>query len=133
MAMEQAPWHTFIVLTKRPGPWLLELPPTCWVGVTVENQAQAWRWNTLLGWAWPGAPVLFVSVEPMLGPVTFAWPAKVFPDWVIAGPETGPKARACELGWIEALAAESVCFFDKREPLDGTRREWPREWQLEMG
>ena len=36
------------------------------------------------------------------------------PDWVIAGPETGPGARPCDPKWIEDLAAESKCFFDKR-------------------
>lgn len=122
-AMDAAPWHTYIVLTKRPGPWLRELPPACWIGVTIESDAPAIkiRWQQLLGWGWPGAPVKFVSVEPMLGPVTFHWSHK--PDWVIAGPETGPKARPCDDAWIDTLAAESPCFFDKRDTFK--RREFP--------
>lgn len=44
-------------------------------------------------------------------------------NWVIAGPETGPKARSCEDAWINALAVESPCFFDKRE--QWKRREFP--------
>lgn len=123
-AMRRAPWHAYMVLTKRPGPWLRELPPECWVGVTIEIQKHSIRWTQLLGWSWPGAPVRFVSVEPMLGPVTFAWAVDVTrPDWVIAGPETGPKALWCDDAWIEALAAESPCFFDKRD--QWTRREFP--------
>jgi len=125
-AMHAAPWHTYIILTKRPGPWLRELPPACWVGATIEHQHEMLRWNTLLGWCWPGAPVQFVSVEPMLGPVTFS----LFPDWVIAGPETGPKARPCDPEWIEALSRESPCFFDKRAG-DGRRREWPTKQRKE--
>ena len=123
-AMEAAPWHTYIVLTKRPGPWLRELPPSCWVGVTIESEAPEVkaRWQQLLGWGWPHAPVKFVSVEPMLGPVSFRFAFK--PDWVIAGPETGPKARPCDASWIDALAAESPCFFDKRATF--TRREFPK-------
>lgn len=42
---------------------------------------------------------------------------------MIAGPETGPKARPCDDAWIDALAAESPCFFDKRK--EWKRREWP--------
>jgi protein gp37 len=122
-AMRAAPQHQYIVLTKRPGPWLRELPPECWVGVSIESDAPEIkaRWQQLLGWCWPGAPVKFVSVEPMLGPVSFQFAFK--PDWVIVGPETGPKARPCRSEWIDALAAESPVFFDKRK--DWKRREYP--------
>jgi protein gp37 len=124
-AMMRAPWHTYIVLTKRPGPWLRQLPCACWVNVTIENQAHINRWPLLWNWAWPGA-LKGVSVEPMLGPVTFsAWRGHCEPDWVIAGPETGPKARPCKADWIEALSKESPCFFDKRDVWEKTRREWP--------
>jgi len=122
-AMQKAPQHQYIVLTKRPGPWLRLVHRDCWVGVTIETQAHSIRWSQLRGWAWPGA-VKFVSVEPMLSAVTFDWCGSP-PDWVIAGPETGAKKRPCNPAWIDDLAAESPCFFDKREPIDGTRREWP--------
>jgi protein gp37 len=40
-------------------------------------------------------------------------------DWVIAGPETGPKKRPCKDEWIEDLHTQSkeagVPFFDKRK------------------
>ena len=120
-AMHAAPWHTYIILTKRPGPWLRELPPVCWVGVTVENTEQRKRWDELRRCAW-GYSWKFVSVEPMLEAVTFENYHEPPPDWVIAGPETGPKARPCDPEWIEALSRESPCFFDKRA---GGRREWP--------
>jgi protein gp37 len=120
--MRGAPWHQYIVLTKRPGPWLRELPPACWVLASIESQDHMTRWTRLLEWAWPGAPVKGVSVEPMLGPVTFLR-QQTKPDWVPAGPETGPKARGCASAWIDALAAESPCFFDKRRLW--TRREFP--------
>jgi protein gp37 len=127
-AMRCAPHHQYIVLTKRPGPWLRALPVSCWVGVSIERQQEVIRWLTLRRWAWPGA-VQLVSVEPMLGPVTFTgWSA---PDGVIAGPETGPKARFCEGEWIDALAAESPCFFDKRRRW--TRREFPNATEHRQG
>ena len=117
------PWRTYIVLTKRPGAWLRMLPPACWVGVSIETQAQIVRWRALSFWAQPRA-VQFVSVEPMLGPVSIQCGHSIAPDWVIAGPETGAKARPCQDEWIEKLAAESPCFFDKRKKA-GVRREWP--------
>jgi protein gp37 len=118
------PWRTDIVLTKRPGAWLRMLPPACWVGVSIETQKQIGRWPLLRNWGWPDA-IKFMSVEPMLGPVTRGvWRGHCDPDWVIAGPETGAKARPCQDEWIEKLAAESPCFFDKRKEA-GVRREWP--------
>jgi protein gp37 len=123
-AMRQAPWHTYILLTKRPQyiEWIAPFPRNWWLGVTVENQARAQERIPIL-LSIPAA-VRFVSVEPMLGLVRFArWAVRWEPDWVIAGPETGPRARRCEDAWIDALAAESRCFFDKRK--DWKRREWP--------
>lgn len=144
-AMWVAPWHTYIILTKRPGEWMRNAPPGVWMGVTAENQDTAnARVPILLSMA---AAVRFVSVEPMLGPVVLSERAMAkgwcgcgecgtreggFPcptplrgiDWVIAGPETGPKARLCEDAWIDALAIESQCFFDKRQ--NGKRREFPK-------
>ena len=120
-AMQAAPWHQYIVLTKRPEMLSIDvLPSSTWVGVTVEDTAALARWD-VLGKAWPGVTV--VSVEPMLEPVSFASCGKT-PDWVIAGPETGPKARPCDDAWIDALADESPCFFDKRRTV-WTRREFP--------
>lgn len=121
--MTECPWHTFMLLTKRPGEWLQGLPSNCWAGVTVESQKHAGRIDELMRWH---SGVSFVSVEPMLEPVTLR--SHVRPDWVIAGPETGPGARECKPEWIETLAAESPCFFDKRK-VGWTRREWPKPKQ----
>lgn len=120
-AMSFAPWHQYIVLTKRPGMWMQNLPHGIWMGVTIENKLAMDRWEKLLMPSVPGC-TRFVSVEPMLEPVTFQYDA-LRPSWVIAGPETGPKARPCKAEWIDALAAESPCFYDKRE--NGRRKEFP--------
>jgi protein gp37 len=123
--MKCAPQHIYMVLTKRPGPWLRDLPPECWVGVTIESLKYIDRWPLLWNCAWPEA-LKFVSVEPMLGPVTFkSWEISQRPEWVIAGPETGPGARPCKDKWIDALASESAYFFDKRK--DWSLREYPHQ------
>jgi protein gp37 len=133
-AMQAAPWHQYIVLTKRPKTLSFDvLPVGTWLGVTAENQARAnERIPQLLRIP---AAVRFVSVEPMLGPVDLADAAGVtyWDDpsagisWVIAGPETGPKARPCDPAWIDALgdqcAAAGVPVYDKRK--GAARKEFP--------
>ncbi len=139
--MEYNQQHTFMMLTKRPErlakirPYLL---PNVWIGVTAENQAMANERIPVL-FQIPAA-VRFVSVEPMLGPVDLAgglyYTGDTRPtrceklDWVIAGPETGPKARPCDHYEFTDMAAQceqaGVPFWDKRHvaPL---RREWPHK------
>jgi len=135
MMMFTAPQHTYMILTKRPErlmKWMLinydpetmyrfrDLYPHIWLGVTAENQRQAdIRVPILLSIP---ATVHFVSVEPMLGRVSFVgWPVR--PEWIIAGPETGPGARAMDHFEFQKLMEESPCFFDKR--IHGERREFP--------
>jgi protein gp37 len=116
-AMRRAPWHTYMVLTKRPGPWLRYLPPACWVGVTIENREHYNRWPLLWNWSWPGA-LKFISVEPMLGRVDPIWWPWGRPDWVIVGQETGPGARPCDMPALLDMRrdcwAAGVPFWDKR-------------------
>jgi protein gp37 len=78
--MASARRHTYILLTKRPENAALFLQkkyvaedircaiPNLWLGVTVENADNLWRVEKLLKLR-PYADKLFVSVEPMLGPV----------------------------------------------------------------
>jgi protein gp37 len=98
-----------------------DLPAAIWMGVTIENNATQWRLEQLNLFSVQKC-VRFVSVEPMLEPISFTSHA-FRPGWVIAGPETGPQARRCENSWIDALATESPCFFDKRK--NWKRREYP--------
>jgi protein gp37 len=98
-----------------------DIPPSAWIGVTAESQVEAEiRIPILL--RIPRETTKFVSIEPMLGPVKLRrWMRGI--DWVIAGPETGAKARRCDNIWIDALSNDSPCFFDKRNIW--TRREFP--------
>lgn len=116
--IEHTPWLQWQLLTKRPEnvggmvPWGDSWPANVWLGVSVENQRYADERIPLL--VESGAQTLFLSCEPLLGPVDLSvW---LFPeyephcglerpevDWVIIGGESGPKARATELGWIEDL------------------------------
>lgn len=114
----------------RPLPWPW---PNVWIGATIVNQAEADRDIPKL-LATPAA-VRFVSMEPLLGPVDL--PGLVYYgtessggivrlgskgytqlDWVIAGGESGHKARAMHPDWARSLrdqcAVSSVPFLFKQ-------------------
>lgn len=96
--------------------------PNVWLGVSVENQEAAdERIPELLR---TPAAIRFLSCEPLLGPVdlTKFWfghcPKHDFASgfcidrrracvqrlgWVIAGCESGPGARACDVAWLRSL------------------------------
>ncbi len=62
------------------------------------------------------SPVLFVSAEPLIGPVkihhafdgdrTRNWFGEDGIDWVIVGGESGPKRRPCEIDWIVSIVGQ---------------------------
>ena len=124
--------HIFQVLTKRPGRavgwWNLNQeryngvwPTGIWIGTSVENQKYAPRITVL---ARLPAEVRFVSAEPLLGAVDLShWLRQGDVHWVIAGGESGPRAREMELSWVRDLRDQSidagVAFFLKQ--LGGAR------------
>ena len=99
--------------------------PNVWLGVSVENQDAAdERIPNLL--ATPAA-VRFLSCEPLLGPIDFGHQGPIMRwlradslgvGWVIAGCESGPGARPCDVAWLRSLrdqcAAAGVPFFLKQ-------------------
>lgn|SRR5690606_12266941 len=116
--MREASWHTFQVLTKRSNR-LLELDPVLdwadniWMGVSVENQNYTYRADHLRN---TRAHLKFLSVEPLLGPITNLDLAGI--DWVIVGGESGPGARKLEKDWVISLRDQclhaKVPFFFKQ-------------------
>jgi protein gp37 len=83
--------------------------PNVWLGVSVENQAAL---NRLTPLCETPAAVRFASLEPLLedlGDLT-PWLQPVLNagglDWVIAGGESGPRARPCNEGWIRAIVQQ---------------------------
>ena len=132
-------WLDLLLLTKRPemfarltpeswrhGAW----PRNAWAGTTVENQDRANAQVPALLRAASAAPIRFLSVEPLLGPVDLRRLKSTSPytanrldgltgyydhapdeegllgawiDWVIVGGESGPKARPCQVEWVRSL------------------------------
>ena len=71
-----------------------------WLGVTAEDQKRANERIPLLTEI--PAAVRFVSCEPLLGPVDLT-KSLPFLDWIIAGGESGPKARPSQPDWFRDL------------------------------
>jgi len=83
--------------------------------------------------------VHFVSAEPLLGRIDFERQYSCqYPDWVIIGGESGPRARYMDLGWVEELLGQcdslGIKLFvkqlgghpDKRNRME----EWPKDLQV---
>ena len=105
------PWLDWLLLTKRPEsieqmvPWQWDWPKNVWLGTTVENANYAEKRLPLL--LKHPAAVRFLSCEPLLGPIDLRpWfnARKLHPiDWVIAGGESGPRARPMHPDWVTSL------------------------------
>jgi protein gp37 len=116
--MEQASWHRFQVLTKR-SERLLELnstlrwPPNVWMGVSVESSEYEFRIDDLRK---TGALIKFLSLEPLLGPLSNLKLQNI--NWVIVGGESGPGARLIDESWVKDILTQchtaQVPFFFKQ-------------------
>jgi protein gp37 len=88
-----------------------------WLGVSVEDQ-QTFDERSALLRITPAA-VRFISYEPALGPIDAGLPDDLeWLDWLIAGGESGPKARLSHPDWFRSARdqchAAGVPFFFKQ-------------------
>lgn len=147
--IEHTPHLDWLLLTKRignvdgmvpsgwhnPGAW----PRRVWIGVTIVTREEMLRDGPKLA-ALP-APVRFWSCEPLLEDIGRV-PANLLPSWIIAGGESGPRCRPCDVEWLRSLKDEAIAggvpFLmkqlgghpDKRErlvdfPEDLRVQQWP--------
>lgn len=134
--MAATPQHTYQLLTKRSTrlhriapqlPW----PPNVWMGVSVEDTDALGRVDDLRD---VPAAVRFLSCEPLLGPLAELDLADI--GWIIAGGESGPRARPVDPSWVRqlrdmAIAADVPYFFKQwggRTPKAGGRELDGRTW-----
>jgi protein gp37 len=116
--MNRAHWHQYQVLTKR-SERLLELntqlkwASQIWMGVSVESEKYKDRIDDLRK---TGAHIKFLSLEPLLGPLSKLNLRGI--DWAIVGGESGPGARHLDPGWVieirDQCESASVPFFFKQ-------------------
>jgi protein gp37 len=115
--INETPWLDWLLLTKRPdraaalAPWGKDWPKNVWLGTTVETQA--WAERRLPQLAAVPAHVRFLSCEPLLGRLQLSAWLKPHIHWVIAGGESGPRARPSNPEWFRALRDQCV---DARVP-----------------
>jgi protein gp37 len=116
--MEETPQHTYQILTKRAERLSklsakLRWPRNVWMGVSVESQNY---WSRVEHLRHTGARVRFLSLEPLLGPISTLELDNI--QWVIAGGESGPNARPMLPDWVrsirDACIAQGVAFHFKQ-------------------
>ncbi|KQR83487.1 phage Gp37/Gp68 family protein [Sphingomonas sp. Leaf343] len=117
--IDRTPHLDWLLLTKRIGnvagmtdvEWGTEDWPTnVWLGATIVNQEEADRDLPKL-LAIEGPKVRFLSMEPLLGPVSFDPCELASIDWIIVGGESGPGARPMHPDWARDLRDQcSIAF-----------------------
>ena len=151
--MALAPWHQFVILTKRPDLitrwdvdcWL----DNAWLGVSITSGKDWWRWEALA--TLPEDIHKLVSVEPLLGPLDIR--ARMQPtgeairgglwhgtghyqgqnmELVIVGPQSGPGVIPVDPTWQQSIrdacATLAIPLFEKFGlPLQPPVRQMPAE------
>jgi protein gp37 len=143
--IEDTPHLDWLLLTKRPENVATMLPqkywPNVWLGTSTEDQQRADERVPVLLRYRDLAPVLFLSAEPLLGPIDLSIAVDgrvttVDVDWVIVGGESGPRHRPFDPAWARDLRDQcqsaAMAYFFKQHggrthaeggcELDG--REW---------
>lgn len=122
--IESTPWLDYILLTKRPQIAAKffagrRAPDNLWPGITAENQKMLELRAPII--CSIDAKVHVLSAEPLLGLLSashFLGTDRHSLSWVIAGGESGPKARPSHPDWFRSLLnqcqAASVPFFLKQ-------------------
>lgn len=136
--IEATPALDWLLLTKRPenvrsrvrwDKW----PANVWLGATVENQD--WAKKRVPELIAVPAVVHFVSCEPLLGALDLEpWlgsggvcsTASAAIDWVIAGGESGGRARSMDPGWARSLRDQCA-----RRGVPFHFKQWG-EWRPEL-
>ncbi len=133
--------HIYQILTKRPEIMAeyfrsRKVPHNSWLGVTVEDREHGVpRINILQN---INAPVRFLSCEPLLENLGIIDISNI--HWVIAGGESGSKARPMQENWVISLKNQcertGVAFFFKQWGMwgaDGVKRNKKENGRLLLG
>jgi protein gp37 len=118
--MDRTPWHTYLILTKRPGNINRKLaqlkrkrPRNAWIGVSIGHEKSLRLLKPLLQ---VEVSLRFLSCEPLLMALPNLSLAGI--GWVIGGGQSGSNAALCKAEWIRDLRdlclATSTPFFLKQ-------------------
>ena len=154
-------WLDFQTLTKRieRAKEVMERPiwrdlTNIWLGVSVEDEQRAVERIPILRAVECAAPVIFLSVEPLIGNIPLfgllSGRNERCVDWVIVGGESGPRARPMKLVWADDIVkkaeARGAAVFVKQlgsnpigfdgvplrlnDKKGGDPDEWPEEFRV---
>jgi len=107
--MEEANWHIYQILTKRPERMLEfaksygKIPDHIWLGTSVEMAMYNTRIDILRK---VPVHIRFVSFEPLLGPIGKVDLTGI--DWAIVGGESGPGHRPIQRAWVVELRKQCL-------------------------
>jgi protein gp37 len=141
--MEDADRHTFQVLTKRSAlmrayverRYSLRTPPShIWLGISAEDQKRYDERAPDLAAIKAAGCVTFISAEPLIAAIDMKGFA---PHWLIAGSESGPGAKPCNVDWVRSLrdqcVANGTAFFFKQFVENGRKLSTPeldgKQWR----
>ena len=129
---------TYLWLTKRADrmcdeiaglPTVREVVTLCnqFFGFTAENQEWYDRRRDALYHNWPSWANLWISAEPLLGPIDDMKLGNIVAGsrcrWLVVGCESGPNRRPCEIEWVESIVeqcmAANVPVFVKQLDIKG--------------
>lgn len=74
-------------------------------GFTAEDQC--WFGRRMVEWTVPAWAKLWVSAEPLLGPINLSLSFNNI-RWVVVGCESGPHRRPCKVEWVEKIVEECM-------------------------
>lgn len=116
--INKTPWHKYLILTKRPKRMAEyfqnhDIPKNVWLGTTVEAAEYKYRVDVIRPL---NATVKFLSCEPLIEDLGELDLTGI--DWVIAGGESGNRARPIKEEWVmnikDQAEAQGVAFFFKQ-------------------
>ncbi len=97
-AIEKAPQHTFVFITKNPRRYKdFVFPDNVYLGVTVETPDKMWRYDEIKDLPYRK----FASIEPVLGDFTGVDLSGF--DWVVVGYEIYRKTMYRERAWYDSV------------------------------
>jgi len=135
--IEQTTQHRFLLLTQRLGHARRafkkygELPSNMYVGTTVGSMKTMPRVQQLNALEYHSG-VNWLSVDPVLEPLTFPPGQLDNVDLAVISPETGPVRRTCRQEWLRSIVAQCEAanteIFIMQMPIGDTISKDPAEW-----
>lgn len=132
--IRQCPDSVFLLLTKRLGSLSERIPDNAWLGTSAWDQPSFCNAMKSLSYLGHLAKHMWLSVEPLIGPIWDLPDLAPNLNFVAVGPETLAAheqntdfTRAFVNEWGRYLWGSAAVLYDKRKYW--TARDWPAAWK----